>query len=213
VAGNPRSDSGAGEMEKALREQAGAFSRLSAEDERALVARRGDPDAAEALVEHNLDLVVEQADRHRDRGLSFGDLYQEGTVGLIDAVAAYTGNGSFRQFASLHIGLQMDSLIDTEAAAREEDERLVADVRALDLLQTGFRARERRDPSDAEVARLLEWDEERAATVRIQLEDARRRNDELTLEFLDDAPDGELGVDFWTDEDHRRRLPGAGPDD
>src|SRR5947209_1173476 len=117
------------QIERALRQQAEAFGRLSSEEERELVARRQDPKAAEALVEHNLDLVVEQADRHRDRGLSFGDLYQEGTVGLIDAVAAYSGSGSFREFANLHIGLQMDSLLDGEATARDRDARMVSDVR------------------------------------------------------------------------------------
>ncbi|HEV3230735.1 MAG TPA: sigma factor [Candidatus Dormibacteraeota bacterium] len=208
----PTTDRG-GEIERSLREQAAAFGRFSEAEERDHLARRDDPEAAERLVEHNLDLVAEQADGHAGQGLSFGDLYQEGAVGLLDAVAAYNGTGSFRQFASLHIGLQMDALIEAEGEARKEDQQMVEDVRAMDLAQTMFHQRERRDPTDVEMAKLLGWDAERVAAVRHQLDQARERNDALTLAYLDPAASDELGVDFLPEADPRRQLPGAGPDE
>src|SRR5258708_3956512 len=119
-------------LEAELRRQAGRHARLSPDEEVALLDRR-DKDATDTLVRHNLDLVITQVEQHLDRGLDFADLYQEGALGLVDAVSAYTGGGDFRKFASLHIGLQMDSLIDAEAAAGREAQADVDDTRALDL--------------------------------------------------------------------------------
>jgi DNA-directed RNA polymerase sigma subunit (sigma70/sigma32) len=214
---NPRSNPGstrASRLEAELRRQAGSHTRLSPEEERALLERR-DEDAIDTLVKHNLDLVVAQAEGHLDRGLDFSDLYQEGAVGLVDAVTAYADGGDFRKFASLHIGLQMDSLIDAEAGARREAEADVDDTRALDLAQAAFMQRERRPATDQELADILGWDAARYERVRAMLERAREENDAATLTFLDEGG-GELGIDFLDDEpppDPRRRLPGAGPDD
>ena len=59
-----------------------------AEEERALARRiaDGDAEARDVLIESNLRLVVAMARRYQGLGLSFPDLVQEGTVGLIQAV-------------------------------------------------------------------------------------------------------------------------------
>jgi DNA-directed RNA polymerase sigma subunit (sigma70/sigma32) len=200
-------------LERALRAQAGANPPVPPARERELLERRPDREAGRELVEHNLDLVIDQADKHRGRGLSFADLYQEGTVGLLDAIGAYAGQGDFRGFASLHIGLQMDSLLEVEDRARSEEERNVADARSLDLAQVMFKQREHRDATESELAALLQWQPEHVAKILGLLEIARQRNDLLTLEFLDDAEDGE-GQDIPEPEaDPYRQLPGHGPDD
>ena len=61
---------------------------LRAEEERALARRiaEGDAEARDVLIESNLRLVVAMARRYQGLGLSFPDLVQEGTVGLIQAV-------------------------------------------------------------------------------------------------------------------------------
>jgi RNA polymerase sigma factor (sigma-70 family) len=201
-------------LERALREQAEAMTTLSPEAERELIGRLPDKEARRQLVEHNLDLVIAQADGHRGRGLSFADLYQEGTVGLLDAVGAYSGQGEFRDFASLHIGLQMDSLLEAEGRARTEEERNVADCRSLDLTQVVFKQRNKRDATEAELASLLQWEPDHVAKIIGLLEVARQRNDLLTLEFLDDAGD-EIGGSETPDPeaDPYRQLPGHGPDE
>jgi RNA polymerase primary sigma factor len=58
------------------------------EEERALARRiaDGDTEARDVLIEANLRLVVAMARRYQGLGLSFPDLVQEGTVGLIQAV-------------------------------------------------------------------------------------------------------------------------------
>ena len=201
-------------LDRVLHAQAAQKQPLTVEEERALFARLPDAEASRDLVEHNLDLVVGQAERHQDRGLSFADLYQEGTVGLLDAVGAYTGHGTFRDFASLHIGLQMDSLIEAEAGAIREADRYVADSRSLDLAQVMFRQQHHREPDQEELAALLDWDRAHLAKVMAMLEAARERNDLLTLEFLDDAGDEVPGTDYPEPEkDPHRQLRGHGPDD
>lgn len=200
------------EIEADLRKQAKRHARLTPAEERALLGKR-DSAATERLLEHNLDLVVRQAEEHRDRGLGFADLYQEGTVGLVDAIAAY-GSGDFRDFASLHIGLQMDSLIDAEEADRRRAGAAVEDSQVLDMAEAEFRQRHRRDAEDGEMAAILGWDLERVRQVSLTLDRAREENDAATITFLDEGGD-ELGVDFLDDEpevDPRRRPPGAGPD-
>src|SRR5258708_1882338 len=163
-------------IEESLRNHAGSRPLLEPEAERDLLGRLPDPGAIRDLVEHNLDLVVTQAERHEGRGLSFADLYQEGTVGLLDALGAYEGQGSFRDFASLHIGLQMDSLLEAEGPARAEAERNVADCRSLDLAPVMCKQQHRRDATPEELAGLLPWGPNHVAKVIGLLDLARARH-------------------------------------
>lgn len=196
-----------------MRAQARQYARLTPAEEQALLVQR-DGDGADSLVQHNLDLVVTQAEGHEDRGLSFADLYQEGTLGLVDAVRAYEGQGDFRNFSSLHIGLQMDSLIEVESQARREDEALLADCRALDLVEIELRRRLGREATADELGAALEWPGERVAKVRAALDGARAENDVATLPFLDDEILTDLAEELERgNEDGRRQMPGAGPDD
>jgi len=77
-----------GDEEHEIQAQLARYPRLSHEEERRLLSTHGaDRDAANrVLIEHNLHLVLEAAQARKGRGVAFGDLFQEGTVGLISAV-------------------------------------------------------------------------------------------------------------------------------
>jgi RNA polymerase sigma factor (sigma-70 family) len=204
------------QLEAELRAQAARYPRLERDDEARLLDRRSDADATRGLVERNLDLVVGEADAHGGNGLPFSDLYQEGTVGLVDAIGAYSGQGEFRDFASLHIGLQIDSLIRAEQDDRNEAETDVTDVKTLETAQVMFRRANRREARPDEMAKLLGWEIDRLERIERMLDLARERNDAATISFLEDTDTDELGIDFVDETeapDPRRRPQGAGPDE
>ena len=62
---------------------------LSREREAELLERIGDEDARQALIEHNLRLVVYIARRFENTGVGIEDLISIGTIGLIKAVGTY----------------------------------------------------------------------------------------------------------------------------
>jgi RNA polymerase sigma-32 factor len=69
--------------------EARRYQRLSDEEERELgraVREKGDMDAARTLVVHNLRLVISIAYQYRRAWASILDLFQEGSVGLMEAV-------------------------------------------------------------------------------------------------------------------------------
>lgn len=69
--------------------EAKRYKRLSEEDERALgvaARERGDLNAARTLVVHNLRLVISIAYQYRRAWTNILDLFQEGSVGLMEAV-------------------------------------------------------------------------------------------------------------------------------
>jgi RNA polymerase sigma-32 factor len=69
--------------------EARRYARLDERQERDLIRtarERGDRDAARTLVMHNLRLVVSIAYQYRRAWLNLLDLFQEGTVGLMEAV-------------------------------------------------------------------------------------------------------------------------------
>jgi RNA polymerase sigma-32 factor len=69
--------------------EARRYPRLSEEEERKLgkaVRERGDMDAARTLVVHNLKLVIAIAYQYRRAWANILDLFQEGSVGLMEAV-------------------------------------------------------------------------------------------------------------------------------
>ena len=71
---------------------------LSREQETLLAIRnaKGDKTARQALIEHNLRLVVSVAKRYRGCGISFLDLIQEGNLGLIKATEKFEVSKGYR---------------------------------------------------------------------------------------------------------------------
>ncbi len=57
---------------------------------------KGDLAAKEKLINHNLRLVVSVARNYQGQGLSFGDLVQEGMLGLIRAAEKFDWRKGYR---------------------------------------------------------------------------------------------------------------------
>ena len=71
---------------------------LTAAEEVALAKRieRGDREAKERMINSNLRLVFSIAKRYRGHGVSFGDLIQEGAIGLNRAVEKFDWRKGFK---------------------------------------------------------------------------------------------------------------------
>jgi DNA-directed RNA polymerase sigma subunit (sigma70/sigma32) len=188
-----RLDSGpAGDEEGEIRAQLARYPRLSNAEEGRLLATLG-PDRDEAnriLIEHNLHLVVEAAQARKQRGVSFGDLFQEGTVGLISAVEHYkSGDGAFHARVVHAIAATMDDVLAQTEEAQRNDEAFVVACRLLQSAQRLLSERLDRAATAAELAKLLQWEEPRVTVILGMLGEARDLGDQELLDYLDDLDD------------------------
>ena len=67
---------------------------LETEEEERMIANIGYDFARQALIEHNLRLVVYIAKRFENTGVGIEELISIGTVGLIKAVSTYNSEGT-----------------------------------------------------------------------------------------------------------------------
>ena len=169
------------------RDQVARYRRLSAEEERRLLATHGrEREAANrTLIEHNLYLVFDAAVARKKSGVPFGDLFQEGTVGLISAVEHFAEpSPKFRSRLRLAIGAVMDDILAQTVDAQRNDEAFVTACRLLESADRLLHGRLGRAATAAELARLLQWDESRVKVIRAMLDEARVVHDQELLDYM-----------------------------
>src|SRR5438552_12076464 len=90
-AGSSATDAGL----KSLFEEASQLPPPGREEQAALLRRAADGDEAArgTLVKTKLEMVGRKAAARADRGLPFGDLVQEGSIGLMAAIDYFRGSG------------------------------------------------------------------------------------------------------------------------
>jgi len=180
--------------EAEIQAQLASYPRLSTEEERRLLSTHGaDRDAANrVLIEHNLHLVLEAAQARKGRGVAFGDLFQEGTVGLISAVEHYKpADGAFHARLVHVIAVTMDDVLAQTEEAQRNDEAFVIACRLLESAQRLLSERLDRPATPAELAKLLQWEEARVNVILAMLSEARTTHDQELLDYLDDLDDQE----------------------
>ncbi len=174
------------------RAQVARYPRLSNEEERQLLATQGPQrDAANrTLIEHNLYLVLEAAEARKERGVPFGDLFQEGTVGLISAVEHYKpGEGDFHASVARVIAAILDDVVAQTEEAQRNDEAFVTACRLLESAQRLLSGRLGRAATPAELAKLLQWEEARVNVILEMLREARVVHDQELLDYLVELED------------------------
>jgi len=174
------------------RAQVALYPRLSNEEERRLLATHGQQrDAANrTLIEHNLYLVLEAAEARKQRGVPFGDLFQEGTVGLISAVEHYKpAEGDFHASLVRIIDATMDDVVAQTEEAQRNDEAFVTACRLLESAQRLLSGRLGRSATPAELAKLLQWEEPRVNVVLEMLREARVVHDQELVDYLVELDD------------------------
>lgn len=150
-------------------------------------AARGDQEARDSLTSAHLDWVTSAARERADRGLSQTDLFQEGTIGLLEAIRAFptSGRSDFEAFARERVAEQMDQALGDEQRAVDDSRRLVQAARDYAEAELGSRRELGRPPTNTELAVRLEWSTQRTEEIGQIVADARRRHDEELLQYLE----------------------------
>ena len=162
---------------------------LTPEEEKQLLAQMqaGDAAARDALITHNLRLVVYLAKKYESSGVPSEDMISIGTIGLIKAVNTFTPERNIKlaTYASRCIGNEILMYLRKSSNRRQEasiDEPLNIDGDGNELLLSDVLSSE-----ENQVGQRLEQDAERASLRRSveQLSPRERQIMELRFGLLD----------------------------
>lgn len=171
---------------------------MLSEEEEVKIAKRikeGDADALDKLVQSNLRFVVSVAKQYQNQGLSLNDLINEGNIGLIKAAKKFDETKGFK-FISYAVWWIRQSILQ----ALIEQPRVVrlpmnkaTIYNKIQRAIVDFEQKNQREPSNDELAEILEMKPDELATLRAT----------LTFHVSIDTPIGEdddtTSLDLMTD--------------
>jgi RNA polymerase primary sigma factor len=149
---------------------------LSAEEEKKLCEKiaKGDEKAKRELVEKNLRLVVSVAKHYQNCGLSFEDLIQEGSIGLMKAADKFDLSKGFRfsTFAPWWIRQAISRAIADQGRVIRVPAHITENINKVKKAERELLTELGRNPTDKEIANLISLSEDDVASARSFYHDA-----------------------------------------
>ena len=143
---------------------------LSVEEEKQLCEeiQKGNLAAKKKLVESNLKLVVSVAKHYQNCGLSFEDLIQEGSIGLMKAADKFDLSKGFRfsTFAPWWIRQAISRAIADQGRTIRIPVHVTENINKVKKAERDLLTQLGRNPTDKEIADVIELDEETVTTAR-----------------------------------------------
>ncbi len=165
---------------------------LTAAEEVALAKRieRGDRQAKERMINSNLRLVVHIAKRYRGRGVSFGDLIQEGVIGLNRAVEKFDWRKGFKfsTYATWWIRQACQRAISNQSRTIRVPAHVHERRAKLARLGREFEVEHGREPTSEELAAMSGYEEQHVEEALGAVEASVSLN-----QAVGEDGDGELG--------------------
>src|SRR3712207_4171605 len=147
-------------------------------------AREGDKMARSKLIEKNLRLVIPVAKKYRGMGLPFGDLIQEGNIGLMKAADKFDPEKGFRfsTYATWWIRQAIQRAVADKGRTIRVPVHMGEKIRKMARAYNELSVQLQREPTDEEVAERLGWDVDRVKGVKSAIPDATSLNQPLSSE-------------------------------
>lgn len=149
---------------------------LSTEEERKLCEEiaKGNEKAKKELVEKNLRLVVSVAKHYQNCGLSFEDLIQEGSIGLMKAADKFDLSKGFRfsTFAPWWIRQAISRAIADQGRVIRIPAHITENINKVKKAERELLTNLGRNPTDKEIADLISLSEDDVASARSFYHDA-----------------------------------------
>lgn len=146
------------------------ISLLSVEEERQLCEEisKGNEAAKKKLIESNLRLVVSVAKHYQNCGLSFEDLIQEGSIGLIKAVDKFdlSKGYKFSTFAPWWIRQSISRAIADQGRTIRIPVHITENINKVKKAEQELLTQLNKTPTDLEIANKCNLNENEVATAR-----------------------------------------------
>lgn len=126
----------------------------------------GDTSVSNRLVEVHLSLVAETAKSYKGHGVTYGDLIQEGNMGLMEGIAEFAGEPSeFSEYIKEYVNKALSAAVNEQINSSRVGEHLANRMNRLDTISTELTKELGRAPSFAELSEKMGLSEDEIETI------------------------------------------------